>query len=355
MGVRYIGSKARVAEAIVDLAGTPRGGRFVDAFSGTGAVAAAAASRGWSITVNDSLPSAIAMSIGATVGQGNVPFVNLGGYSNAIDKLNALDGKPGFLHSEYSPASVLAGAVERRYFTEHNAARLDSMRAQIASWANAGRLSQLEEELLLADLQQAANRVANISGTYGCFLKKWSPAALRPAQVRARELPSRTTDLRTSVGDVTSVATTTDDTVYLDPPYTKRQYSAYYHILETIHAGDWPDVGGVTGLRPWKDKASDYCYKTRALDALTSLVHGIDARQILLSYSNEGHVPREKLLEAMSEVGQVTVHDIKTIGRYRPNARASANANTVDEFVIEVQPDLLKQRADLNPGSTVRA
>ncbi|MFC3848777.1 DNA adenine methylase [Corynebacterium hansenii] len=355
MGVRYIGSKARVADAIVDLAGDPRGGRFIDAFSGTGAVAAAAASRGWNVSVNDALPSAVAMSIGATVGQGNVPFVGLGGYNNAVNKLNAVTAKPGFLHSEYSPASALTGEVERRYFTEHNAARLDSMRAQIATWAAAGRLSNLEEELLIADLLQAANSVANISGTYGCFLKDWSSTALRPVQVRARELPRRTTDLRASVGDVTSVATTINDTVYLDPPYTKRQYSAYYHILETIHAGDSPVVGGVTGLRPWKDKASDYCYKTRALDALTRLVRGTNARRILLSYSNEGHVPREQLLNAMSGVGQVTLHDIKTIGRYRPNARASAKADTVEEYVIEVQPTPLTQQAGNNQRSTVRA
>ena len=338
VGVRYIGSKARVADSILDLARNPRDGRFVDAFSGTGAVAAAAADRGWAVTVNDALPSAVAMSIGAIVGRGNVPFEGLGGYANAVASLNSVVGRPGFLHAEYSPASVTTGVVERRYFTEDNAARIDAMRVQIDSWSRAGMLTWTERELLIADLMQAANSVANISGTYGCFLKDWSPSALQPIEVRARELPARTTDLEASVGDVFTVPTTEADTVYLDPPYTKRQYSAYYHVLETIHAGDAPEVGGVTGLRPWKDKASDFCYKTRALDALTRLVLGTRARQILLSYSDEGHVPREYLVNALSEAGQVTVHEIKTIGRYRPNAQASANAGTVNEYVIEVEP-----------------
>lgn len=338
MGVRYIGSKARVADAILDLAGDPRDGRFVDAFCGTGSVAAVAASRGWAVTLNDALPSAVAMGIGATVGRGNVPFASLGGYESAVAALNAVPGQPGFLHSEYSPASRLTGEVERRYFTESNAARLDAIRAQIRAWSEAGSLTRIEEELLLADLLQAANQVANISGTYGCFLKEWSSTALRPVILRGRELSDRTTDLTASVGDVARVATTAEDTVYFDPPYTKRQYSAYYHVLETIHAGDAPEVGGVTGLRPWRDKASDYCYKTRALDALRRLILSTSARQILLSYSNEGHVPREHLINALSEVGHVVVHEIKTIGRYRPNAQASANAGTVDEFVIEIQP-----------------
>lgn len=338
MGVRYIGSKARVADVIVGLAGESSGGRFVDAFSGTGAVAAAAADRGWAVTVNDALPSAVAMSIGATVGSGNVPFIGLGGYAHAIACLNAVTGQPGFLHSEYSPASAQTGPVERRYFTEDNAARLDAMRAQVGTWSQAGLITAVEHELLIADLIQAANAVANISSTYGCFLKNWSPNALRPIRILERELPSRTTNLDATVGDVFAVTTTEQDTVYLDPPYTKRQYSAYYHVLETIHAGDSPEVGGVTGLRPWRDKASDFCYKTRALDALTRLVLGTKARQILLSYSSEGHVPREHLINALSEVGRVTVHEVKTIGRYRPNAQASAKAQSVDEYVIEVEP-----------------
>ena len=94
----------------------------------------------------------------------------------------------------------------------------------------------------------------------------------------------------------------------------------------------------MTGLRPWRDKASDFSYKTRALDALTRLVLGTTARQVLLSYSNEGHVPREQLINALSEAGKVTVHEVKTIGRYRPNAQASANAAAVNEYVIEVLP-----------------
>jgi adenine-specific DNA-methyltransferase len=355
VSVRYIGSKARVADAILELAGRPAGGRFVDAFCGTGSVAAAAAARGWRVTLNDSLPSAVAMSIGATVARDNVPFNAVGGYAAAVQTLNAVPGRPGFIHEAYSPASAASGSVERRYFTEANAARLDAMRAKVRAWSDAGNLTWVEEQVLLADLLKAANRVANISGTYGCFLKSWSATALRDVRVNARPLPEGATDLHGVVGDVFDLATTPQDTVYFDPPYTKRQYSAYYHLLETIHAGDAPEVGGVTGLRPWKDKASDFCYKTRALDALTRLVLGTTARKILLSYSNEGHVPREHLVNALSEAGKVTLHEVKTIGRYRPNAQASAGGDTVDEYVIEINPVRLESRSLQVSQSTVFA
>lgn len=343
MSIRYIGSKARLADAIVDLAGDPGQGRFVDAFSGTGSVAAAAANRGWNVLVNDALPSAVAMSTGALVGRKNVPFNQLGGYESTCAHLDRVTGRSGFLHREYSPASEAHAGVARRYFTEANAARLDAMRGQIASWSYAGLLTLPEEKLLLADLIRAANRVANISGTYGCFLSTWTGSALRPVRLTPRHLPDRRTNFEATVGDVFDVSIDEDDVVYYDPPYTKRQYAAYYHLMETLVAGDQPEVGGVTGLRPWRDKASDFSYKSRALGAIQRLVSSTSARKVLLSYSTEGHVDQARLLAALSKSGNVRVHAVETIGRYRPNATAAAAGNTVDEYVIEIEPaDVLR-------------
>ena len=337
MSVRYIGSKARVARAILELAGHAPA-RFVDAFSGTGAVSAVAAGRGWPVVINDSLACAVSMSVGAVLGRGNVPFKEVGGYESAIAALNGLPGTAGFIHAEYSPASLAHANVERRYFTEANAARLDAMRRHIGLWVRDGAITAAEEHLLLADLIKAANKVANISGTYGCFLKEWTVTASKSVLLTPRELPNRTTEYTASVGNVFALSTTDQDVVYYDPPYTKRQYGAYYHILETIHAGDSPEVVGVTGLRPWRDLASDFCYKSKALDALTRLVMKTRAERILLSYSDEGHVPQASLVNALSEAGKVSVHEVQTIGRYRPNAKASANGDRVREYVVEIHP-----------------
>ena len=91
---------------------------------------------------------------------------------------------------------------------------------------------------------------------------------------------------RTSNCDVFAVESRPEDIVYFDPPYTKRQYASYYHILETIVCGDQPEVTGVSGLRPWKDKASVFCYKTKALNALSELILKQRANRVILSYSN---------------------------------------------------------------------
>lgn len=350
MGVRYIGSKARIAEAIVDLAGQPTSGRFVDAFSGTGSVAAAAAERGWRISVNDALPSAVSMSVASLLSPADVPFESLGGYAAMVDQLNSLPGEKGFIHREYTPASASHAGVERRYFTEANGARLDAMRRRIALWRKQSALTDAEHHLALSDLMQAANSVANISGTYGGFLKQWTPGSERRILVKPRKLANYSSDYISSVGDVAHVETTGSDVVYFDPPYTKRQYSAYYHLLETIHAGDSPQVDGVTGLRPWRDKASDFSYRTKALAALTHLVATTTADRILLSYSDEGHVPMQQLIGSLSEHGDITVHSLEIIGRYRPNSKASAARDNVREYVIELRP--VSQKHSISLGAT---
>lgn len=338
MTFRYIGSKARLTaplaraiEAFDD--GT---GRFVDAFSGTGAVSELAASLGWPVWANDALESAIVMTAARLASVADIRMEGLGGYASAVERLNKLKPSEGPMWRIYSPASTRfdSDRIERRYFTEQNAAAIDAARAQIAEWAKDGLLTDREEQLLIADLISAANRVANIAGTYGCFLSRWQNSAHQPLQLKPRELKKEPTELVATVADVADMRPASRDLVYLDPPYTKRQYASYYHILETIAVGDDPEVEGVSGLRPWKDKASAFCYKTRALDALVSLVEHIASRRILISYSCEGHVDLEDLCAGLQRSGSVACAPVHGVGRYRPNRMASANGDSVTEYVL---------------------
>ena len=188
-------------------------------------------------------------------------------------------------------------------------------------------------------------RSANTAGTYGCFLRHWSPTATRPLGLTARSLATDVVPLQVSVGDVSEVPYEPHDVAYFDPPYTKRQYAAYYHILETVAAGDEPQITGITGLRPWKHLASDFCYRTRALEALGRVVADCAAERVLLSYSNQGHVGREDLESVLARHGEVSVHQLGAIGRYRPNRAAAAHSSDVHEFLFEVRKPAASVRA----------
>jgi len=333
---RYIGSKVRLVDAIMRYVGRPDGGTFIDAFCGTGVVAQAAAALGWPVLVNDHLSCAVTMTGARLVSSSSARFAALGGYEKAVAALNNARPKKGFVWREYSPASLPHARTERRYFTEANAQRIDGIRRTIRAWAQDGALSTAEEQLLLADLLGAANRVANTAGTYGCFLSTWQRQSLDRLELVPRVLPAGKRRVSASVGDVTAVSCGPRDTVYLDPPYTKRQYAAYYHILETIALGDEPEVEGVCGIRPWRHIASDYCYRTRAVRALVDLVAALPARRVLLSYSTEGHAPLDELEAALSPLGRVRVQPLMKVGRYRPNQAASQAGSDVGEVLFVV-------------------
>lgn len=346
MNIRYIGSKARIGDELASFIGPPTGGRFIDAFCGMGSVAAKASALGWPIRANDHLAYATIMTAARLTSEQQAPFSGLGGYASAIAILDDLPGREGFIFREYSPASRKESVerIERRYFTKENAARIDAIRAQIAIWERAGTISHIEARLLIADLIGAANRVANIAGTYGCFLATWTAQSRQCVQMRPRELLVQAVAYEVSIGDVTEVQSLPGDTVYLDPPYTKRQYASYYHILETISLGDAPAVSGVAGLRPWQHLASDFCYKRKALGALDALISSHQARRILLSYSSEGHVAIDDLQACLEDKGRVEIYDLAAIGRYRPNKVARDNASSVTEHLIVIQKDARRAR-----------
>ena len=339
MGYRYIGSKARIADEIIEYvketATMESGGFFVDAFSGTGGVAEKAAQIGWPVHVNDMMTNAVIMSEARLLSSVDVPFDCLGGYEEVIKVLNGLSGEEGFIWREYSPASKRFQLNERRYFTEENAKKVDAISAKIHHWKDEKTISHKEFVLLMSDLIQAVNNVANIAGTYGCYLSRWTTQAKENLVLSTSPLKKAQAIYRTSNCDVFAVESRPEDIVYFDPPYTKRQYASYYHILETIVCGDQPEVTGVSGLRPWKDKASVFCYKTKALNALSELILKQRANRVILSYSNEGHIRLEELVDRLSPYGEVFLVELKTISRYRPNRTAVENSAEVNEFLVD--------------------
>ena len=338
MTVRYIGSKSRLIDQISTHIDFPQNGAFfVDAFCGTGVVAEAAASLGWNVRINDSLYSAVVLAGARLISREQVPFKGVGGYETAIAKLNEANPKHGFVWRAYSPASIETCGIERRYFTKENAARIDAMRALIANWSKDGTINEIEERLLIADLLSALNRVANIAGTFGCFLSKWTCQSREHIAMRCRKLKSKSVHVEATVGDVFNVANSINDVVYLDPPYTKRQYASYYHILETVAVGDEPEVDGVSGLRPWKYLSSDFCYKVRALGTLVRLIQSLNANKVLLSYSSEGHIRMRDMEAELSKIGKPAIYPMGTIGRYRPNKTASIAASDVNEFLVVME------------------
>jgi adenine-specific DNA-methyltransferase len=334
MSIEFLGNKARLMTFLTEKIGqhAAEGDHFVDLFCGTATVSSAFRNRGLRVTANDHLELCSTIAEASLLNRGTPRFGRLvkagelaprreeAAYDSVLRLLNGLEPSDGFIHRNYSPASLEHCGISRMYFTESNAARIDSVRQQIGAWEPL--LSKGERALLIADLVRAASRCSNTAGTYGCFLKNWKERALAPLELIRSQTPSRRGSghavFRDDAEDLLSSLEA--DVVYADPPYTKRQYAAYYHLLETIVRCDAPEVTGKTGLRPWSTASSDFCYRRKAPAALERLMRRIRSRHLFLSYSSDGQISDEAVREILSGHGRLRVWEIP-YQRYRSSSR----------------------------------
>ena len=179
----------------------------------------------------------------------------------------------------------------------------------------------------------AVNDVANISGTYGYFLSKFSKKSLEPIKLYPIEFISEgNTDNVVIQGFAEELASTIDaDLCYIDPPYMKRQYAANYHILETIARGDFPETIGKSGLRNWWDQHSKFCTKTQIRDSFSKVINEMNCKKFIVSYSEDGLLSLDELIELFSKFGEVKY---KTVEYSRFRSNSSNLAKTLNEYVI---------------------
>lgn len=342
MGIRFIGHKKRLLSNllnVIDDTVDDDATQVADLFAGTGAVSAGLKRKGYNVVSNDILTHCCVLTRAQLLNSQNPSFDTLldeqpeiadvtntfishTDYTRVLSYLNSLDGKEGFFYNHYAPGGTQDRDEPRQYFTNENAKKIDTIRAVIKQWNTDDLLSEAEHSLLLYDLIRATNEVANTAGTYGAYLKNWYERAREPIELTPADIPSGPTDHEIHQRDANELAKEiTPDAVYLDPPYTKRQYASYYHISETIAEEDEPDISGKTGLRPWEEKSSDYCHKKRAPDQLRSLLSNLHTRYVFLSYSTEGHMPPETIENILNDFGSFERHEFDH-PRYKSNSGA---------------------------------
>lgn len=351
--MRYIGNKTKLVpfllQTIDDLGLSP--GVACDPFAGTASVARALKVAGWRVHSGDLMSASYAYQV-ARVELDRTPAYPgalLGGngrrrsvsYAAVLRVMQALPPAAGFVTEHYTPDGVDGSEHGRMYFTPRNGAAIDAMRERISAWSHGGLIDRPGEQLLIATLIQAADRVANTTGVYASFVKTWQPNATRPISLRPirptvppSEAARGCTAFRGPAGELLRRAGAVD-LLYLDPPYNERQYPGYYHLPELLAQG-WdppPELRGKTGLIPDDDLRSDWCRRGRCEAALLSLLDAADARHLLLSYNDEGLLPGESIESAFRGAGDPDTFRVFTRGyrRYRsdsdgPGRRYQRNA-----------------------------
>jgi hypothetical protein len=126
--------------------------------------------------------------------------------------------------------------------------------------------------------------------------------------------------------------------VYLDPPYSKLQYSRYYHVLNVLISYDYPTIQGVGRYPPLRDRFSSR-FEHRPRTAMREFEEIFRACQdqgltLLVSYSDSGLVPIDDLTQAMSRAfGSVEVFS-EHIRHHSQGVRLSKRPGLVTEYIL---------------------
>ncbi|WP_394951655.1 DNA adenine methylase [uncultured Helicobacter sp.] len=239
-------------------------------------------------------------------------------YDKVLAFLNSLQGKEGFIATHYAPSLSAKNGVERKYFSDSNAAKIDSIRIQIEEWKDTKCITEKEYYLLLATLLESVSLFANVAGVYAAFCKKWDSRAVKPFRLTGLSLdyPLQSSENLCFCGDSLQVLQTLEcnsqklDILYLDPPYNHRQYAPNYHLLETIARYDNPNIKGVAGLRQWQEQKSRFCNVKSAYKELENFAKLKNYKNLVLSYNSEGLMQKEQIEEILKPIGNMCCVEI---------------------------------------------
>lgn len=269
---RYVGCKARIAEWIFWKIRneTHDAHSFLDLFAGTGVISQKALENYDEVMVNDLMycNNVIYQAFLAN-GEWNERLID-----DFISEMNSVDGallKDNYFSLNYG----------NKYFGMEAAKMIGYARDEIEK--RRPGLTEKEYHVLLASLIYSADCIANTTGQFEAYrknTKEYKAFEMRPVMAKCYQTVSIYKE------DANELARKVkSDIVYLDPPYNSRQYSSLYHVLENLAKWDKPLLYKDTAKPLTLGNKSQYCTRN-ALAAFRDLVTAIDARYIVVSYSN---------------------------------------------------------------------
>lgn len=337
--IKYIGSKRLLAPLIVEVVRrVARGPTVVDLFSGTARVGHALKAAGFAVLANDH--NRYASTLSRCYVQADAEDV-VEPVRKIIDELNRLPGRPGYVTETF--------CLRSRYFHPDNGERIDAIRERIAALAPEPEL----EAVLLVSLMEAADRVDSTTGVQMAYLKEWAPRALARLSLRVPKLLPRAAGGKGQAHELDALeaaAQLAGDVAYLDPPYNQHKYLGNYHVWETLVRWDKPEVYGTACKRlDVRERGSPFNSRRLARGAMARLVETVRAPTLVVSFNDEGYIPREEMEAILSARGSVQTirrpyrrYVGAQIGIYNPAGRKVGRVSHLDnhEFLYVVGPRL---------------
>ena len=168
--------------------------------------------------------------------------------------------------------------------------------------AETGEISDDLYYFRLCCLLENAAKCANTASVYGAFFKHLKQSAQKTLVIAPADYQINNGEHEVYNEDANSLIKRIEgDILSLDPPYNSRQYSANYHLLNTIADYKSFTPKGKTELREYNK--SNYCSKAKVQHTFKDLIRNARFRYIVLSYNNEGIMPMQTIEQIMTKYG----------------------------------------------------
>ena len=177
-----------------------------------------------------------------------------------------------------------------KFFSENDSRLMGFIRDELDRLLESRAICRQEFAILLASLLYSVDRIANTVGHYDAYRKnialkdKFVFELIEPIKSKAKiEIYRKDSNV---LSQELAEHRRHIDIAFIDPPYNSRQYSRFYHLLETLTKNDKPHLYGIA-LKPKPENISKYC-KTQAKQSFRDLVGNLAkmSRVLVVTYNN---------------------------------------------------------------------
>jgi len=318
--MNYIGSKFKLAsflkKEITNVVGDDLSQKvFCDIFAGTGIVGRTFKKDVKKVISNDL--EDYSFVLGKNYIENHEKIENKEDFIEELTSLKLIDS--GFIYQNY----CMGSGSDRQYFSDINGKKIDTIRTKLQEWKVEKRIDENLYYFLLASLIESADKVANTASIYGAYLKHIKKSASKELTLEPAHFELSDNSHSVYKSDSNKLIKKIEgDILYLDPPYNQRQYSANYHLLNTIALYDDFVPIGKTGLRVYN--RSNYCKKNEVARSFEELIKNANFQYIFLSYNNEGLMSENEVRKIMEKYGS---YGLKTKEYQRFKADKTENRN----------------------------
>ena len=229
------------------------------------------------------------------------------------EKLRMHENRYNFLNAKLLSDNYVSDNYGNKYFSVSDAKIIGYIREDIDILYSNRIVNEKEYCILLASLLYSFDKISNTVGHYEAFIKgKDISDGFIYELIEPVKTNNRIDIFRMDANELAKRVNC--DIVFIDPPYNSRQYSRFYHVMETITKWDKPTLKGVA-MKPPEENMSDYC-RNAAREKFTDLIGSLQTKYIAVTYNNtynskstssQNKIALEEIEEVLSHKGPTKI------------------------------------------------